>query len=197
MKSLFLSLARELNSWGEFIVCTWPTNFIGEKLRQHYWSKWVGGKNHTMLRLAKIHMPELVDIGDNFALGEAAVIDPCESKGIFIGDNVAIAQGAFIRAANHSISKLDIPIRNQGHECSIIGFNGKEYSIIIEDDVWIGAHAIILSGSWLGKGSVVAAGAVVASVVPPYSIVAGNPGRVIGNRQKQSILKMREALPVD
>ena len=64
-------------------------------------------------------------------------------------------------------------------------YNGKEYSIVIEDDVWIGAKVIVVSGTKIGRGSVVAAGSVVSGEIPPYSIVVGNPGRVMFNRQKR------------
>jgi acetyltransferase-like isoleucine patch superfamily enzyme len=54
--------------------------------------------------------------------------------------------------------------------------------IYIEDDVWIGARSIILSGVRIGEGSIVAAGSVVTKSVPPYSIVGGVPARVIKSR---------------
>ena len=52
----------------------------------------------------------------------------------------------------------------------------------IEDDCWIAANSVILSGVTVGKGSIVAAGAVVTKDVPPFSIVAGNPAQVIKSR---------------
>jgi acetyltransferase-like isoleucine patch superfamily enzyme len=70
--------------------------------------------------------------------------------------------------------------------------------IVVEDDVWIGFGAIVLSGVTIGRGSVIAAGAVVIEDVPPYSIVAGNPGRVVRVRfgadqieEHERILKSR------
>lgn len=54
--------------------------------------------------------------------------------------------------------------------------------IIVEDDVWIGANAVLVSGVTIGKGSVVGAGAVVTRSFPPYSIIAGVPARTIGTR---------------
>ena len=54
--------------------------------------------------------------------------------------------------------------------------------VIIEDDVWIGARAIILPGVIIGKGSVIGAGAVVAKSIPPYSVAVGNPARVVKTR---------------
>lgn len=58
---------------------------------------------------------------------------------------------------------------------------GTETSFVrIEDLVWVGLRAVVLSGVTIGRGSVIAAGAVVSQDVPPFSVVAGNPGRVIG-----------------
>jgi acetyltransferase-like isoleucine patch superfamily enzyme len=54
--------------------------------------------------------------------------------------------------------------------------------IFIEDDVWVAAHAVVLDGVRIGRGSVVAAGAVVTEDVPPYTIVGGVPARAIGHR---------------
>lgn len=54
--------------------------------------------------------------------------------------------------------------------------------VLIEDDVWIGFGAIVLSGVTIGRGAIVAAGAVVIKDVEPYSIVAGNPAKMIGER---------------
>jgi acetyltransferase-like isoleucine patch superfamily enzyme len=57
----------------------------------------------------------------------------------------------------------------------------------IEDDCWIAANSVILAGVTIGKGSVIAAGSIVTKDVPPYSIVAGNPAKVINSRtDKQS-----------
>jgi virginiamycin A acetyltransferase len=61
--------------------------------------------------------------------------------------------------------------------------------VIIEDDVWLGTRSIILSGIRIGKGSIIAAGALVNRDIPPYSIVAGVPGKIIKSRlisQEQS-----------
>ncbi|MDC0124525.1 acyltransferase [Gammaproteobacteria bacterium] len=57
--------------------------------------------------------------------------------------------------------------------------------IRIEDDCWIGANVVFLDGAHVNKGCVVAAGAVVKGVIPPYSVVAGIPAKVIKTRQRQ------------
>jgi acetyltransferase-like isoleucine patch superfamily enzyme len=66
------------------------------------------------------------------------------------------------------------------------GYGGASRPIVIEDDVFIGARAIILKGVTIGKGCVVGAGAVVAKSVPPYSVVVGNPAKVVGDSRRSS-----------
>lgn len=61
--------------------------------------------------------------------------------------------------------------------------------IIIKDDVWIGAHSIILSGVTLEKGCIIGAGSVVTKDVPPYAIVAGNPATIIKYRFEKDVVE--------
>lgn len=95
---------------------------------------------------------------------------------IRIGRQVIVAQGVTISALNHCFKNVSLPICQQG-------YTTKE--IIIEDDVWIGANSVILQGVHIGTHSVVAAGAVVTKDVPPYTVVAGNPAKVIKVIEKQ------------
>ena len=85
-----------------------------------------------------------------------------------------LAQRAMIIGGNHEFSDREMHIRLQGE--------GKQGPIIIEEDVWIGAGAIILSGVTIGKGAIVSAGAVVTKSVESFNIVAGTPARTIGVR---------------
>ena len=95
---------------------------------------------------------------------------------IRIGDNVRIAPHVMIIAANHRFDDVTRPIAKQGVE---------RKSIVIEDDVWIAGRANIMAGVTVGRGSVVAAGAVVTRDVPPYSVVAGVPAKVIKMRKQE------------
>ncbi|EKD71461.1 MAG: Galactoside O-acetyltransferase [uncultured bacterium] len=179
-------IKHELLSWNELIVFAWPETYIGSKLRKMYWAKRFNLKSSsTIARTAKLYgNKDSLYIGENFNCGEHVEINACTSKGIYIGDDVLVARGAFFRAANHKFDRLDVSINQQGHEAAAMLFNGKEYSIIIEDNVWIGANAIILSGAKIGTGSVIAAGAVVTrKEFPPYSIIGGNPARIIKSRK--------------
>jgi carbonic anhydrase/acetyltransferase-like protein (isoleucine patch superfamily) len=89
------------------------------------------------------------------------------------GDGVRIASHVSIVGFNHGFDDPDVPIHKQKHE---------SLGIIIEDDVWIGANAVVLDGVTVGKGAVIAAGAVVSKDVPPLAIVGGVPAKVVRYR---------------
>jgi acetyltransferase-like isoleucine patch superfamily enzyme len=107
-----------------------------------------------------------VIIGDNVRVGIGDVlIGP-----VTIGNNVIIAQHVVLSGLNHSYTDPVIPISLQ--PCSIA-------TIHVDDDCWIGANSVITAGVHIGKHAVVAGGSVVTKDVPAYSVVAGNPARVI------------------
>jgi acetyltransferase-like isoleucine patch superfamily enzyme len=96
---------------------------------------------------------------------------------VSLGDGVRIASFAALYGFNHRFDDLDTPIWLQPLD---------EQGIVVEDDVWIGTHAVVCDGVRIGAHSVVAAGAVVTGDVPPWSIVAGVPARVIGDRRDRA-----------
>ena len=114
---------------------------------------------------------------DNISFGSNVSIWPMtyiEGSGIvIIGNDVSIAHSVTIMSEEHKYEKRDVPIKDQGKVFS---------PVIIEDNVWIGAKAIILSGVTIGAGSIVGAGAVVTKDVPRNSIVAGVPAKTIKTR---------------
>jgi len=116
----------------------------------------------------------LLTYGGNISIGENCTVHPyCilyGHGGLTIGNDVRIATHTIIAPANHIYENPYIPICHQGV---------RKKGIIIKDDVWIGAGTRILDGITIGRGSVVAAGAVVTKNVPDYAIVAGVPARVI------------------
>jgi len=89
---------------------------------------------------------------------------------VTIGNSVIFAQNIVLSGLNHSYENIDLPISNQKETTS---------PIIVEDECWVGANAVITAGVTLGKHSVVAAGAVVTKNIPPYCVAVGNPARVI------------------
>lgn len=116
-----------------------------------------------------------IRIGDNCLISEFNVLRG--QGGITIGDNVYTAPLVQILAVNHVYDDPTRPIIEQGITAE---------GIVIEDDCWIGAGAIILDGVTVGQGAVVGAGAVVSSDVPPHTVVTGSPARVIKTITGQS-----------
>ena len=107
-----------------------------------------------------------VMIGDHTRVGlHNTIIGP-----VIIGNHVNLAQGITVTALNHNFDDSNKRIDEQGVSTS---------AVIIEDDIWIGANAVILPGVTIGHHSVVAAGAVVTKDVPPHSLVAGVPAKII------------------
>lgn len=94
-----------------------------------------------------------------------------------IGDCCLIAAGVQFVGNDHGFSEIDKPMRIASPKTNPFG-----QITVIEADVWIGQSAIILHGVKIGRGSIIAAGAVVTKDVHPYSVVAGTPARFIKER---------------
>ncbi|KAF3359345.1 hypothetical protein VdG1_02368 [Verticillium dahliae VDG1] len=121
-----------------------------------------------------VEAPFNCDYGYNITIGQNAIvgrnctiIDTCEVK---IGDNCHIGPNVSIYTATLPID----PKRRMGSKGPQLG-----RAITIEQDCWIGGGAIILPGRTIGKGSTVGAGSIVTKDVPPFTIVVGNPARVL------------------
>lgn len=132
------------------------------------------GKNINIEKGAYFGDGWQIEIGDNSGIGiNCQVCGPVK-----IGDNVMMGPEVVILTKNHKFERLDIPMLRQGY------YPPKPVSI--ENDVWIGTRAIILPGVTIGKGAIIGAGTVVTKDVPEYSIVCGNPGRVVKHRTDNS-----------
>ena len=133
------------------------------------------GENTYVMHHAELHVYNFRDlphagikIGKNCLISEFTVLRG--QGGITIGDNVYTSPFVQIVAVNHVYDDPNRPIIEQGITAQ---------GIVIEDNAWIGSSAIILDGVRVGKGAVVAAGAVVSKDVPPHTVVAGVPAKVI------------------
>jgi acetyltransferase-like isoleucine patch superfamily enzyme len=111
-----------------------------------------------------------IKIGQNSLIGEYTVIRG--QGGVTMGDRVYTSPFTQIIAVNHVFDDPERPFVEQGITAE---------GIVIEDDVWLGASAVIMDGVRVGKGAVVAAGAVVTKDVPPHTVVAGIPAHPIRN----------------
>lgn len=93
---------------------------------------------------------------------------------LFIGKHVMMGPDVIIYTRGHNTGRTDVPMAHQGDTAA--------RRVVIEDDVWIGARVVILPGVTVGRGSILAAGAVVTQDVPPYAVVGGVPARVLSFR---------------
>ena len=110
----------------------------------------------------------------------------CIQCDLTMGSKILVARGAaFLGRDAHRVDVIGKTMWDSGRVDAL--------ATVVEDDVWIGYNAIILSGVTIGRGSVVAAGAVVTRDVPRYSIVAGVPAAVIGWRFQADDIARHEA----
>ncbi len=130
-----------------------------------------------------------IHVGDDVSLGYRPLLLAALSE-IRIGNHVMFGPEVVIIAGNHNTTA---PGRFM---CDVLEkTSNDDLTVTIEDDVWIGARAVILRGVRIGRGSVVGAAAVVTRFVPPYAIVAGNPAKVIRFRwDVDTVLRHEEAL---
>jgi acetyltransferase-like isoleucine patch superfamily enzyme len=119
---------------------------------------------------AEIKHPDRIRMGVGVRVGSECVLGAM--GGIDLGDHVRISKGVMVETGGLNISR-DPP------------YNHIAKPIKIESGVWIGANAIILGGTTIGRNSVVGAGAVVTKDIPEDTIFAGNPAREIGKRRAQ------------
>lgn len=120
---------------------------------------------------------ERIEIGDNVSFNSNVMVNADIGGNIQIGDNVMIGPNVVLRTSNHKYSDAEVPMIKQGHTSGYI---------IIGEDVWIGANAVILPKVNIGKGAIVGAGAVVTKNVEEFSIVAGVPAIMISKRTRES-----------
>lgn len=128
------------------------------------------GKNVNIERGANFGSGFRLRIGNNSGIG----INCTVPGNIVIGNNVMMGPNCYILSINHSYERVDIPMIEQG--------NTIQLDTIIEDDVWIGRQVIFTPGRIVKKGSIIAAGCVLSKNFPAYSIIGGNPSRILKSR---------------
>jgi acetyltransferase-like isoleucine patch superfamily enzyme len=119
---------------------------------------------------------ETIQVGDDVTLGVGVLLLASESR-IIIGNKVMFGPKVTIIGGDHNtsvIGKFMYDVHTKRPE--------DDQDVIIEDDVWVGAQAIILKGVRVGRGSVIAAGSLVYRDVPPYTTVAGVPALMVNRR---------------
>ncbi len=156
-----------------WIICNDILANIPSKHVRFWGLKILGAKISNDVRLYQgfhIRAPSGVHIKSGCSIGPKVLLDG--RKGLFIGKNVTIAYEAIIWTLNHDYNDI--------HFC------GKGAPVTIQDYAWICSRSIILPGITIGEGAIVASGAIVTKNVPPFSIVAGVPAKIIGQRDKKN-----------
>lgn len=130
------------------------------------------GKHTSLYRNVEIRSPYRISIGNFTTINKSVLLDG-RGGTISIGDNVDIAQEVNVWTMQHDYNDPD--------------YKTKGKDVIIDDYVWIASRATILPGVHIGRGAVVATGAIVTRDVPPLAVVAGVPARIISYREDNMI----------
>lgn len=139
----------------------------------------IGERSRILGHLVTEQAHSRLEIGEQSLVGSGTIIDCAHS--ITVSDHVLISYGCIIADSdNHSLSyskrKDDLERWRTGtHDWSTVACK----PVHIEKGAWIGARSIILKGVTVGEGAVVGMGSVVTKDVSPYTVVAGNPARLI------------------
>lgn len=137
---------------------------------RHLWLRLFGmkmGRHNAIKRNVEIRFPQRIIIGDYTTINRGVLLD---GRGFLeIGSNVDIAQDVYIWTVEHDYNSPD--------------YCGSPEKVIVDDYVWIASRSTILPGVHIGKGAVVASGAVVTKDIPENAIVGGVPAKIIGRRK--------------
>lgn len=169
--------SSERRYYGYWLIGNLPGLF-GDMVRARYVSKRMkrAGSGLTVMAGCRFRSMECLEVGENVSIGFDNFLQA--RGGLVIGDNVATAPGVKIWSVNHRYDDPDQPVLDQGHDVK---------PVKIGNNVFIAANAFLLPGVVLGDGCVVSAGSIVSGKeYPPFSIIAGNPARIIGYRGKKA-----------
>lgn len=159
------------------------------------------GKNFNTAENVKIHEPHMLTVGDDVSFYYGVYVEPCGKEitigsnthfapycviygPLSVGENCAFAAHVTLASVAHSHADPDIPMVKQPTD---------QRGITVEDNVWIGANAVVTPGVTIGTGSIIGAGAVVTKDVEPYSVMGGVPARLIRKRKPDSANKKTSA----
>ncbi len=130
------------------------------------------GKGFLLWPSVYMVFSERISVGDHVSVNTGVHIDG--QGGLTMGSYIMIGPNCAIVTAGHGFKRTDIPMVQQPFEYG---------PIVIEDDVWIGSNAVISPGVRIGRGSIIASGAVVVKDVPPFSVYGGVPAKLLWTRE--------------
>jgi len=177
-KEKFRKLIRFIALIAYYVFARYIPFSVGDKIRGFickYIFKRIG-KKVSIQRMAYFGWGSNVEMGSESNMGINLYVGGVGGSGgqLIMGKNAKIGRNVMIFTLRHNTNKKGIPILLPGY---------KSEKVVFEDYSWVSSGAIILPGVIIGEGSVVAAGAVVTKNVPPYTVVAGVPARVIRSRR--------------
>lgn len=156
-------------------------------------NKLIGGGNRRILYPYTIAGSENIIMGENVTVGIGSTIFTTGAKLVFKGHFISGPHLTIITGDHMSvIGKYIDMVTSEDKEAS---GKGQDYDqdVVVEEDVWCGANVTILKGVTVGRGSIIAAGAVVTKDVPRYSIVGGVPAKVIKMRMTPEEIILHES----
>lgn len=168
--ALYYGIARHLPRTDAHLLGR-PSQLFRAALCKHIFKRC--GKNVNVEHGASFGSGKEVELGDNSGLG----INCDVPSNVKIGNNVMMGPNCFILSQNHIIDDIHTPMRLQGFV--------KKGPTVIEDDVWIGRNVTFTPGRHVKHGTVIGACCLLCKDFPPYSIVGGNPAKLIRSRVKE------------
>lgn len=177
VRSFSINLIRNLYNRVTYTVAVLRGSFWGQFMKKI-------GKGVYIMEGCKIHHPQNISLDDHTGINHNTDLDGAGE--LIIGKHVMIGPYCAILTSLHQSNNWRKPMSKQEY------VNG---TVVIEDDVWIGTHVIILPNVKIGRGAIIGAGAVVTHDVKPYSIVAGVPAQLI--RYRFSPEHIRKAKKID
>lgn len=169
---------------------------IKDKIKLYIFNRQLHSKYpEAQVKLLTCFNPKKIKVG-RASYGDISIVAFNNNSQIQIGNYCSIAQNVtLIVDAEHFINKISTYPFKVKLLRSLEFEAGSKGDIVIDDDVWIGYAATIMSGIHIGQGAIIAAGSVVTKDVPPYAIVAGIPAKVIKYRFSVDVIK--ELVKVD
>lgn len=184
MNTIQFTVLKLINGlWGKLKI-HWQRYKLNE-IRSHLGSC---GKNVSFSLDCVFVSPSSIFLGDEVIIGPGAWFSAVNTY-IQVGNKVMFGPHVGIIAGDHNTNVLGTYMFDVMEKCP-----ENDQPVVIEDDVWVGFRAIILKGVTIGRGSIVAAGAVVNKDVPPYAIVGGVPAKIIKMRWNEEEILEHERL---
>jgi len=189
IRRIFVLISLEIQEWLEFLIRPIPGR-VGFLVRRIWYKGFFSHSGNLSIGIGcefvSPHMMSFfghsdigsncyfnadggrIEVGSSTAFNRGAHINASCGGRIIIGDHCLIGPGVVMRTADHIFLRVDTLIQIQGHDHG---------DIVIDDDVWIGANAVVLKGVHIGRGAVIGAGAVVTKNIPSLAIAVGIPAK--------------------